>query len=117
MAEALPRGADHEVVAVAHEVLARVGLRLRPKVVVVRDDAVVDVGRVEEVADARERLDRLVGDPVQDIGCIAEALGELAAHLEVVGAVRVLRHVPVHVLDLGLQLRGVHALFCRHLSS
>jgi hypothetical protein len=43
MAEALPRGADHEVVAVAHEVLARVGLRLRPKVVVVRDDAVVDV--------------------------------------------------------------------------
>jgi hypothetical protein len=59
------------------------------------------------VADARERLDRLGRDAIEDGGGVAQPLGEPAARLEV--KVRVLRvgDLPVHLLDLSLELRGL----------
>jgi hypothetical protein len=58
---------------------------------------------VEEVADARERLDRVSRDRLEVVRLVAGAQGHLLAELEVELAVWVFGHVPVHVLDLGLE--------------
>jgi hypothetical protein len=63
-----------------------------------------DLRQVEEMADARERVDRGRGDPVEVLGRIAEPLCERAAGLEVELALRLERDLLVHLLDALLEL-------------
>src|SRR5262249_39070048 len=84
------------------------------------DDALAlgESGEAEEVPAPGERLDRAVGDPVEDFAGISEPLRQRAAHLEVVLALGLLGDMAVHVLDLGLELPAVNSCSCRfHQSS
>ena len=73
--------------------------------------ALGELGEIEEVADPRERLARPVGDAIEDVGRIPEMLGQRAAQLEVVLALRLLCHVAIHVLDLRLELLDIEGRF------
>src|SRR5215208_4601510 len=59
----------------------------------------LDVGKVEVVADASEGVDRFGRDRVELVGGIAETFGERAPRLEVELLERLLGHLPVHLLD------------------
>jgi hypothetical protein len=54
-----------------------------------------------------ERLQGVAGDGVEDVAGIAEPPGEVAAHREVAGAVRLLRGLLVDGLDAALEIRDV----------
>jgi len=60
------------------------------------------------VADAREGVDRLRRDPVQDVTRVAEPLGENATGLEMKLGVLLVGDLAVHLLDLGLELGGLY---------
>jgi hypothetical protein len=62
----------------------------------------------EVVADARERLDRLVGQPGEQIVRVAEPLGEWTLGWEVEVRGCLVRHVAVHVRDLSVELLAIH---------
>jgi hypothetical protein len=75
-----------------------------------------DRGEVEVVADAGEGVDRGRRDRVELAAGVPEALGELAARLEVELVERLLGDLAVHVLDALLELPGVErSLCCAHL--
>ena len=59
----------------------------------------LDVGEVEEVADAGERVDGLRGDGVQDGGRVAEPFGERAAGFEMEVLARIEGDLLIHRLD------------------
>ena len=63
----------------------------------------------EVVAHARERVHGLGRQPVEQIGGVAERLGERAAGGEVQVAARLVRHVAVHLRDVAVELLGIHA--------
>src|SRR5215212_12130447 len=73
--------------------------------------ALAQVCEVEEIADSRERFDSFIGDPIEDVGGIAETLCERTPQLEVVLALRLLCNVAIHVLDLRLELVGIEGRF------
>ena len=63
----------------------------------------------EVVAHARERVHGFGGQPVEQIGGVAERLGERAAGGEVEVAARLVRHIAVHLRDVAVELFGIHA--------
>ena len=63
----------------------------------------------EVVAHARERVHGFGGQPVEQIGGVAERLGERTAGREVEVAARLVRHVAVHLRDVAVELLGIHA--------
>jgi hypothetical protein len=67
----------------------------------------VIAARVEEIADAGERVDRGGRDPAEVSSRIAEALGEIAAALEVELALGLERDLLVHSPQALLELGGV----------
>jgi hypothetical protein len=78
----------------------------------------LEVGQVEEVPDTGERLHGTAGYGREPVRVVPDAQGHRRAELEVEPVVGLLRHVPVHVLDLGLELLGVHGCrHCRHLQA
>ena len=64
----------------------------------------------EVVADARERAHGPVRQPVEQIGGVAERLGERAAGWEVEDPARLVRDVAVHLRDVAVELLGIHAV-------
>jgi len=66
------------------------------------------VGEVEEVADPGERLHRVLGDGREPVGVVPGPQRDRRTELAVEPVLRLLGHVPVHVLDLGLEFFGVH---------
>ena len=69
----------------------------------------LSAARMKIVVDAGERVDRLTRDPVDIPRPVAEALGQRAPHLEVIGAVRSFGDIAVHCLDLGFEFAGIKA--------
>ena len=67
----------------------------------------------EVVADARERAHGLGRQPVEQIGGVAERLGERPAGGEVEVPARLVRHVAVHLRDVAVELLGIHAAGAR----
>ena len=63
----------------------------------------------EVVAHARERVHGLGGQPAEQLGGVAERLGERTAGGEVQVAARLVRHVAVHLRDVAVELLGIHA--------
>ena len=61
------------------------------------------------VTDARERVHGPVGQPVEQVGGIAEGLGEPAPGGEVQIAGGLVRDVAVHGRDLAVELLEIHA--------
>ena len=74
----------------------------------------LSAARMKIVVDAGERVDRLTRDPVDIPRPVAEALGQRAPHLEVIGAVRSFGDIAVHCLDLGFEFAGIKSHGCRH---
>ena len=64
--------------------------------------------QAEGVADPRERVHRPRRQPVEQLGGVTERLGEGAAGAEVKVAVRLVRHVAVHLRDVADECLGVH---------
>ena len=63
----------------------------------------------EVVAHARERVHGFGGQPAEQLGGVAERLGERTAGREVQVAARLVRHVAVHLRDVAVELLGIHA--------
>ena len=63
---------------------------------------------VEVRPDAGERGERLLRDRVEELGRVAEVLGDTPPDLEVELLVLAARNGAVHLLDLGFEPLGVH---------
>jgi hypothetical protein len=70
--------------------------------------ALAELGEIEEVADPGKRLDSTLGNSAQHVAGVAEPLRKRPPQLEVVVTPRLLGHVAIHVLDLGLELLSVN---------